>query len=47
MRCGATVRVQVKETLVFAAQLRLPESTEDIDRVVRVEHVLDSLELTQ
>lgn len=37
----------VKESLMYAAQLRLPQDTEDIDRVVRVEHVLDSLELTQ
>ncbi|GJP86153.1 hypothetical protein CLOP_g16215 [Closterium sp. NIES-67] len=36
----------VKETLMFAAMLRLPEGTEEIDQIVRVEHVLDSLELT-
>ncbi|CAI5976868.1 unnamed protein product [Closterium sp. NIES-64] len=40
------IQESVKETLMFAAMLRLPEGTEEIDQIVRVEHVLDSLELT-
>lgn len=46
-----TVQLQenltVKETLHYAARLKLPQATEEIDSIVRVEHVLDSLELTQ
>jgi len=38
---------QVKETLMSRRSLAAAPGTEEIDRIVRVEHVLDSLELTQ
>ena len=38
-------KLTVKEMLLYAARLRMPQATEELDRIVRMEHVIDSMDL--